>query len=273
MRVVRHADPAAFLAASESFLVAREAFHNIPMSIARTCCADTTRYPGPNYWAAVEDGGRVVGIAAMTPPHRVQIYVPRGEAVEAVEADLAASSWTPPGVHGPADVADSFAAAWCARRGGRADVRMDLRAFELRVVIAAPPVSGEIRRAEMANLELVVVVLRVRSGGAREPSSADIVRRLIADGRHFVWLTVVPLRKRRSWGRRRTVPASEQRTPPELRRRRYRLRSSQRSRSVCSPTVGPLHSLHRSRDPCRTRSTPGRLSRDQRLPRLRLQGG
>lgn len=223
MRVVRHSDPAAFLAASESFLVAREALHNIPMSIARTCCADTTRYPGPNYWAAVEDGGRVVGIAAMTPPHRVQIYVPRGEAVEVVAADLAASPWTPSGVHGPADVADSFAAAWCARRGGRADIRMDLRAFELRVASAAPPVPGEMRRAEMADLELVASWHSAFEAEAHaSPSSADVVRRWIADGRHFVWLDGRPVGQAAIVG---MTPNGARigavYTPPELRRRGY----------------------------------------------------
>lgn len=223
MKVVRHADPAAFLAASESFLLAREALHNIPMSIARTCCADETRYPGRNYWAGVEDGGRVVGIAAMTPPHRVQIYVPGGEAVEAVAADLAASDWRPSGVHGPADVADSFAAAWCARAGGRADVRMDLRAFELRVVIPAPPVPGEMRRAEMADLELVASWYSAFEAEAHaRPSGAEVVRRLIADGRLFVWLDGCPMAQAAIVG---TTPNGARigavYTPPDLRRRGY----------------------------------------------------
>jgi len=223
MRVVRHADSAAFLAATEPFLVAREALHNIPMSIARTCCADTTRYPGPNYWAAVEDDGRVVGIAAMTPPHRVQIYVPRGDAVDAVAADLAASSWTPPGVHGPADVADSFAAAWCALRGGRADVCMDLRAFELRAVIAAPRVPGEMRCAEVADEELVASWYHAFEAEAHaSPSGADVARRLIADRRLFVWVDGRPVAQAAIVG---TTPNGARigavYTPPELRRRGY----------------------------------------------------
>jgi predicted GNAT family acetyltransferase len=223
MRVVRHADPAAFLAAAESFLAAREALHNIPMSIARTCCADTTRYPGPNYWASVEDGARVVGVAAMTPPHRLQIYVPPGEAIDAVAEDLASSAWTLPGVHGPADAASAFAASWSAHRGTRADVRMDLRAFELRRVIAAPPVRGAMRRAETADLELVASWYRAFEVEAHAgPSSADVARRAIADGRHVLWLDDRPVAQAAIVG---TTPNGARigavYTPPELRRRGY----------------------------------------------------
>src|SRR5689334_14608424 len=99
MRVTRHADAASFLAAAETFLVTREALHNLPLGVARTCAADPARYPRPKYFAVVEDGARIVGVAAMTPPHKLQIYVPPDAAVDAVADDLAASEWTPPGVH------------------------------------------------------------------------------------------------------------------------------------------------------------------------------
>src|SRR5262249_33504010 len=142
----------------------------------------------------VEDHGRVVGVAAMTPPHRLQVYAPRGDAIDAVAADLAESSWSPAGVHGPSDAADAFAAAWCSLRGARAEARMDLRAFELRQVIAPPPVRGAMRCAEMSDLELVASWYRAFEVEAHaNPSSADVARRAIVDGRHFLWLDDHPV--------------------------------------------------------------------------------
>src|SRR5438445_391245 len=110
MRVVRHADPASFLAVAEPALAAREAFFNLPLSIARTCVSDPARYPGANWFATVEDDGRVVGVATRTPPHRLLVYVPPS-AAEALADDVAVAS-PPTGVHGPADAVDAFAALW-----------------------------------------------------------------------------------------------------------------------------------------------------------------
>jgi len=191
VRVTRHADAASFLAAAEAFLVEREALHNLPLAIARTCAADPARYPRPKYFAVVEDGARIAGVAAMTPPHKLQIYVPPGAAVDAVADDLAASEWTPPGVHGPVAASEAFAATWCARRGLRAEPSMDLRAFELTKATPAPLVRGRMRPAEDADLPLVQSWYRAFLDEARRAASTitpeEMARRAVTDRRLFVW--------------------------------------------------------------------------------------
>jgi predicted GNAT family acetyltransferase len=191
VRVTRHADAASFLAAAEAFLVEREALHNVPLAVARTCAADPARHAGRNYFVVVRDGARIVGIAAMTPPHKLQVYVPPGAAVDAVADDLAASAWTPPGVHGPVAASEAFAAAWCARRGVRAEPSMDLRAFELTEVIPAPPAHGCMRLAEDTDLPIVQSWYRAFHDEARltvtRTESDETARRAIARRRLFVW--------------------------------------------------------------------------------------
>lgn len=191
MRVHRHPDAVSFLAAAEMFLTQREALHNLPLAIARHCVADPSRYAGPNYFAVVEEGGIVCGIAAMTPPHRLQLYVAPGAAVRAVEDDLAVSTFTPPGVHGPVAAATEFAAAWCAGRGRRPDLRMNLRAFELTAVIPAPAARGRLRRAEAADSPLVESWYRAFSDEAHAAQSnippEEVGRRAVRDGRVFLW--------------------------------------------------------------------------------------
>src|SRR5205814_6557607 len=90
MGLVRHADAASFLAVAEPELADREEFHNLPLAIARTCVADPMRHAGPNYFAVLDDAGRVGGVATMTSPHRLGLYVAPGSGVAAVAMDLAA---------------------------------------------------------------------------------------------------------------------------------------------------------------------------------------
>src|SRR5438876_114270 len=78
MRVHRQADAASFLAAAEAFLVEREALFNLPLAVARTARDEPGRYPGRNYFAVVEDQGRVAGFAMMTPPQHLQSFVAPG---------------------------------------------------------------------------------------------------------------------------------------------------------------------------------------------------
>jgi RimJ/RimL family protein N-acetyltransferase len=226
MRVTRHPDAASFLAAAEAFMAEREALHNLPLGVARTCRDVAGRYPGPNYFAVVGDGARIAGIASMTPPHVLQCYVPPGAATDALVADLVAGGWTPPGVHGPVASTEAFSAAWCARRGLTATVHMDLRAFELTATIPAPPAPGRMRVAEAADLPLVQSWYRAFNADARmAPSSAtaeEVARRAVGDGRVFLWDDGGPVAQTAIVG---TTPNGARigavYTPPALRRRGY----------------------------------------------------
>jgi GNAT superfamily N-acetyltransferase len=225
MRVTRFPDAASFLAAAGEFLVAREAFHNLPLGVAWLGRDVKARHPWKNYYAVVDDGARIVGIAMMTPPHMLLCHVPPGPAIDALADDLEAE-WSPPGVHGPLASSEAFAAAWCARRGLRAEFEMDLRAFELTQTLPAPPVPGRMRVAESADLALVQEWYRAFNADAElAPSSAtaeEVAQRAIADGRVFLWDDGGPVSQTAIIG---TTPNGARigavYTPEPLRRRGY----------------------------------------------------
>ncbi len=180
-----------FLDAASAFMTAREALHNLPAAVARHVADDPLRYPHANDFLVVEDGARVVGIALRTPPHRLQAYVPSGEAVTALCDHFAERGVELPGVHGPEAPARQFAAAWAARRGSTATVRMRLRAFELTTVVQPPQPTGRFRRAEERDLPFVEASYRAfhdeahaMAGGA---APEDVGRRALADGRTYLW--------------------------------------------------------------------------------------
>ncbi len=192
--LVRHATPAAFLAAAEPFLLGDEVLHGLPLSVARSCKDEPDRYPGPNLLATVHDAaGAVTGVAVMTPPHRLQLYVPL-EAVDALVADLAALAIS--GVHGPVEVAAAFAARRAAARGGRAQEERGLRLFRLTRLVPPRPTPGVMRPAVAGDLPVVegwyraFFVETAHVVGALPPE--EHARRAVAGGRVFLWTAPGP---------------------------------------------------------------------------------
>lgn len=225
MRVRRFPDAATFLGAAEGFLVAREALFNLPLAIARTCRDDPSRYPGPNYFAVADDGAGLAGIATMTPPHPLQLYVPPGAAVAAVAEDVA-RDFRPTGVVGPVAAADEFAASWCAARGLAVRVRLNLRGFELTAVTdpARPP--GAPRIAGAHDLPVVEAWYRAFHDEVHAVVSGltpeELGRRAVRDGRVFLWDDGGPVAQTAIVG---TTPNGARigavYTPPGSRRRGY----------------------------------------------------
>jgi hypothetical protein len=66
----RHADPAAFNARAEPFLLADEAAHILPLAIAATLIRQPGYFPGTPYLAMV------VAAAPMTLPHNLILFAP-----------------------------------------------------------------------------------------------------------------------------------------------------------------------------------------------------
>jgi GNAT superfamily N-acetyltransferase len=170
MRIRRLPDAAAFFDVAGAFLVEHEALNNLLLGIASSSKADPTRDDRSKYFAAVMDGDHVVGAARMTPPHHLQLSPLPDAAIDAVVGDLASGGWTLPGVNGPTATSDAFAAAWCAARGGRASVHMNLRGFELTLV-------GAWYRAFYGEADI--------HAGPIPPE--ENARRAIRDGRVFLW--------------------------------------------------------------------------------------
>ncbi len=190
MKVLRHPDASAFLAAAGPFLAEREALHNLPLAIAARCASDPSVHPGPNYFAEVADGRGIAGIAMMTAPYRLQFYAPPA-AAEAVAADLADGGFPVPGVHGPDPSARAFAAAWCGPRGLRPSGERRMRAFALSAVTDPPAPPGRMRRAGPGDGAVVASFYRgffEETGSAHGGASPeDLGLRAIREGRLRLW--------------------------------------------------------------------------------------
>ncbi len=214
------------LAAAESELLAREVWYALPLAVARTCRDEPARYAPPHYAAAVRDeAGRVVGVALMTPPHRLQLYVESDAAAHLVAEDLERGGWRVPGLHGPAPAAAAFAAAWCPARGLRAETLQRLRLFELTRVVPPPRPRGAMRVAGAADAEFVVGCYRAferETHTGLAESLEDVAHAALRAGRVFVWDDGGPVAQAAIQGETaRGARVGAVYTPPERRRGGY----------------------------------------------------
>ena len=189
MRVVRHTDVAAFADVAVPLLTAAEAENILPLGI---CAGLRSAVPAPPpYLAIVEDGGRPVSVAMMTPPRKLVVSSAPHAALDALCADLVDGGVPVPGVHGRAVVAETFSALWRRRTGEGASLERGLRIYQLTSVISPRSIAGQLRQAVPADLPLVEAwghAFVTDTGLIDEAESIpNDVRRAVRDSQLFVW--------------------------------------------------------------------------------------
>ncbi len=157
MRLIEFSNPADFLDLLLPQLEIQETANNLILGLAFRLIHQPDLYPLPPFLAAVEQDGQPVAAALMTPPHHITLagFTPDlDQAYSLLGQTLIHDAWPLPGVRAPAETARDFAIRWAELSGARVRPGQNLRAYELRQVIPARPVSGEMRLAEMIDIEL-----------------------------------------------------------------------------------------------------------------------
>ncbi|HKB27897.1 MAG TPA: GNAT family N-acetyltransferase [Candidatus Limnocylindrales bacterium] len=154
MELRQFASVETFLAVAEEFLVAREAEHNLILGVCNTLLTQPGVYTQPPYLAVVLEGSRVVAVSTQTPPWDVVLSeMDDPTAVDAIVEDRIGEP--PPGVIGPAALAERFAAGWSRRTGSPSRRVMRERAFRLSAVTSPKPTTGAMRAAGPPDHDLV----------------------------------------------------------------------------------------------------------------------
>ena len=181
--LVCHTSPGDFLERAESWLLAREAEHNLHLSLAyarsgvatesadRTDAAD--RAVGADVlFGTVEQAGVVVGCVIRTPLHKLLVTSIPSESARNIVETVAGVYDQISAVLGPADSAVAVASAWVALKGGGWETAMQQRICRLDAVVPARPVSGFMRLATMEDLESLA---EWRAGFARDVGHAFLL--------------------------------------------------------------------------------------------------
>ncbi|MBA3434252.1 MAG: GNAT family N-acetyltransferase [Actinobacteria bacterium] len=228
MEVRRVADPSAFLAAAEPFLLEDEARHNLILGIAGTLRDHPDLYPEHRLWL-VENEEHVVGAALQTPPFNLVLARSTANAVTEALAEHLCEEVELPGVLGAIPEVDVFAGAWDALAGTSRRRRTAQRIYRLTEVRPVAPVPGRPRQATAADrpllLDWVGAFADEVSADARSPI-ANVERtvdgRLRGTGGFLLWDDDEPV-SLAGWGGQTLsgVRIGPVYTPPEHRRRGY----------------------------------------------------
>jgi GNAT superfamily N-acetyltransferase len=220
--VLASTDPALVTDQAGELVAADPAGHNV----IGTKLADAIRYGEPGqYWIALLDG-TPAGVAVQQPADTPLAVAPMPAELAAAIADaIDAAGVTLPGVFGPAGTAAHFAHVWVGRREIAAVLTSEERLYEVRDLRFPASVGGALRRAAVAERELLLSWLPAFEAGAEwansNPAAVFVTRRL-AVGDVWIWDDNGPV----SMAARAETVAGVSRiqavnTPPERQRRGY----------------------------------------------------
>jgi uncharacterized protein len=227
VRGARITDAAEFRGRAGPLLEADELRHTVPLGVLSTLERDPSRYAEHYLWL-VEDAGRVVACAMMTPPFHLLVAGQDPAAFEELVSTVRGDRVQVPGVNGVVPEAEMFAASWANATGATTRRSMSLRMYATTSVNAVPGTVGEMRTAGGSDRGLLAEWARAFAdetglqGGPGE-IARSIVARVGADPGIVLWDvggTAVTMAGASvsSPGIARVGPVY---TPPEHRRRGY----------------------------------------------------
>jgi len=226
-----------FLARAQAELERNEVLNGLPLGITLHLYKFPERTEIRPYLATVEDEGKLLVAAVMTPPFRLIVTSNQvdafGEAPSLLIHNLLEHGWPVPGVMGPSSLSDLFAQTWTSLTGEVAHLRTHERLFELTQVIAPRPGPGELRIATPDETALVVRWIKAFQEEALHTSLSDEealawARRGIGKGEVYLWVLsdgVIVSMLATTRPVSRVISIASVYTPPELRGQGYASRS------------------------------------------------
>jgi GNAT superfamily N-acetyltransferase len=164
-------------------------------AVARQKPGAASHYSGPPLLATVEEEYRILAAVMMTPPHKLVLTRSPLAGVECVAERLRELGADLPGVLGPKDTADLFAATWTRASGLRAVSAKSMRIYQLDRVTPAPAVPGRMGETTPADLALVVAWVEQFNAAIHEHARnvEGVVRNRIAQREIFLWKAPAPV--------------------------------------------------------------------------------
>ncbi|MBA2392620.1 MAG: GNAT family N-acetyltransferase [Ktedonobacteraceae bacterium] len=156
MFITTYQDPDQFLLKVRPTLQKDEVTHGLLLGVAAGVkkSALYTSF----YLATIEDEGRLLVAACMTPPHNIILASLEDESDAAFSLliqDLQRANWPVPGVLGPARISERFAQMWEKLTGQSYRVGLFERLFDLDKVVPPVRAVGRLRVATADDLDLI----------------------------------------------------------------------------------------------------------------------
>jgi predicted GNAT family acetyltransferase len=188
MATVVECDPVELSSRAGAWLEGEPVLHNVICTVLARATAEPERFADAA-WFMVEEDGRPVGVAIITPPFLLGLTPMSPAALAALVDAVARHRPDVPGVVGPHDTPSTFARLWAARTGAVVTPGMDQGMFRLDAVVPPPPAPGRMRPAgpdDRALLEDWFAAF-VSEAGAISGDIAGAVARWLRFGGLHVW--------------------------------------------------------------------------------------
>jgi hypothetical protein len=178
-------DPGLINAMARDFLLSQPVLNNLILSLLEARIARPE--PG-RYWLASRGGG-VLGVVFQSPlTYPAQLTPMEFDTAVAMADAIAGSGISLPGISGEAATAARFAGQWTERRKSGAAPLAGLRIYELGEMNEIGSVDGNLRRASVADRDLMIQWVREFSSEVHEPSPDERhVDDRLAGGQLWIW--------------------------------------------------------------------------------------
>ncbi len=190
MQLTTHDRVDSFLAAATPLLLRDEARHNLILGICSTLANAPSTYAQSHLWT-VDDRGRSIGAAVMTPPFNLALARPDTEGVvEFLAQALHRSSTVLPGVTGSLPEADEFASAWQTITGEQPSVRRRQGIYQVTRPLLPAGTAGRLRPAAEPDRRLLHDWMQafIEEAGAAHVNAGEFIdRRLGGEGGLVIW--------------------------------------------------------------------------------------
>jgi predicted GNAT family acetyltransferase len=194
LNVIRFDQPDVFVERVAPYLEAQESLNGLMLGLAFRLTKSAPRRRNRPFLAVVEAEGELMATAVMIPPRKLILYSHLDNCSPALMAlwlNLQGSRWTVPGVLGPANVADTWAAIWQQENGDFARYGMRQRVHELRQLNPLSLPAGQLRLADADDFENVVDWIQQfhRDANIRDDleSAALLAQQKMQNGDLFLW--------------------------------------------------------------------------------------
>ncbi|MBN2046874.1 MAG: GNAT family N-acetyltransferase [Anaerolineaceae bacterium] len=230
MIIVSYEKAADFLAVMQEKLEENESANNLMLGILQRQVRHPDWVDHLPFLRTCHNARGLVAAAVMTPPHNLIIYREQtntDEAFELIAFDLLLNRWNPPGVIGPSDIAQRFAAKWSQICGMKHLLKTNLRIYECDSVTKPAHVKGALRLAGPEDLDLLSEWIHGFQNDIGDPigleDASQMIQRRIQNQDAYIWeeggVPVSMVIKNRPIAH--SISVTGVYTPPDLRKRGY----------------------------------------------------
>ena len=194
MMLKEYKDRRKYIEKSEPLLMRQEAENNLALGLLSVF--KKTVPPSEVYTALMETEGAVASALLMTPPHNLILTynddVMSERLIAEMVSQLTSAGVSVPGAVGERYWTERFAKEWAVQTGGRADIVMEQKIYQLHEVQPAAGSEGSFHKAKLEHLPLLTEWMADFMTFTNEPpittlQAAERMKKFLAEDSVYIW--------------------------------------------------------------------------------------